>query len=155
MELTDIFRTLGEENFRTLMRSVSISRLKTFQLYDSLKARAHLPKLNQQALRRVTPQFWQRIQEGDEDLAADLAQAILCGHFDLIIDVLDFLGIPHNDGFFDKDLDASEILTGDWQRRAFEHFRGKYPEPLLLLYLNHLAFEVTKDKKLFTGAEQD
>ena len=36
----------------------------------------------------------------------------------MIKDVLDLLGIPHEDGFFAKDLDASDKLTEGWQQRA-------------------------------------
>jgi len=155
MELTDIFNALGEDGFRALLRTISISRLKTYKLYEAMKARAHLPKLNVQGLKRVTPRFWQRIQEGDQDLATDLSQAVLVGNFDLMIDVLNFLGVPHEDGFFDKDLKAGEILTEGWQEKAFDEFKEKYPEPLLLFYLNHLSWEVTEDKPLFipAGAE--
>jgi hypothetical protein len=152
MELTDIFQSLGEENFRALVGTISISRLKTFKLYESLKARSHLPKLNVQGLKKVAPRFWERIREGDQDLASDLAQAILTGHFELIVDVLDFLGIPHHEGFFDKETDAAALLTEGWQSRAFDQFREKYPEPLLVLYLNHLSLEITKDKPLFVPA---
>ncbi len=152
MTLTEIFQSLGEERFRELMKTISISRLKTYQLYESLKTRAHLPKLNTQGLKKVTPKFWERLNEGDEDLAADLAQAILVGKLDLIIDVLDFLGIPHSEGFFEKDLDASETLTGEWQQKAYDEFKDKYPEAMLVFYLNHLAWEVTKDKPLFQPA---
>lgn len=152
MELTDIFQSLGEENFRALVGEISISRLKTFKLYESLKARSRLPKLNVQSLKKVTPRFWERIQEGDKDLASDLAQAILTGHFDLIVDVLDFLKIPHHEGFFDKETDAGALLTEGWQSQVFEHFRDKYPASLLVLYLNHLSLEITKDKPLFVPA---
>ena len=149
MALTDIFKAQGEDGFRELMRSISISRLKTYQLYDSLKARSRLPKLNVQGLKKVTPRFWERIQNGEEELASDLAQAILIGNFDLMIDVLNFLGVQHEDGFFDKDLDASEILAEGWQERAYTQFAGKYPSAVLLFYLNHLSWEITKEKTLF------
>ena len=32
--------------------------------------------------------------------------------------VLDFLGIPNEDGFFAKDLDAPKYLTEGWQQRV-------------------------------------
>ena len=155
MALTDIFKAQGEDGFRELMRSISISRLKTFQLYDSLKARSHLPKLNVQGLKKVTPRFWERMQNGEEELASELAQAVLVGNFDLMIDVLDFLEVPHEDGFFDKDLDASETLKDDWQQRAYSQFAEKYPKAVLLFYLNHLSWEITGEKTLFQpgGAE--
>lgn len=153
MELTQLFQRVGEEGFRQLMSTVSISRLKTYQLYGNLKARTGLPKLNVQLLRRAIPSLWERLLGGDEELAGDLAQAILVSNLDMIIEVLDFLGVPHHDGFFEKDLDASQILQGDWQQRAFEHFRGRYPEPLLIFYLNHLARELTNAEQLFLPGE--
>ncbi len=42
MQLCDIFLRLGEENFQQLIRSISIGRLKTFQLYDRVKTRLYL-----------------------------------------------------------------------------------------------------------------
>jgi len=155
MQVTDIFRALGEEGFRQVLGGISIGKLKTYKLYEPLKTWAHLPKLNVQGLRKATPRFWERIQGGDQDLAADLAQAILVCNLDMIIDILDFLGIQHHDGFFDKDLDASDILKDDWREKAYEHFKGKYPEALLLFYLNHLAWEVAKAEELFTPAGAD
>jgi len=155
MALTEIFQSLGEERFRQVIKSISISRLKTYQLYDSIKTRAHLPKLNTQGLKKATPKFWERVQSGDEDLSTDLAQAVLVGNFEMIIEVLDFLGVPHSDGFFEKDLDASEVLGEGWQQKAFEQFKDKYPEAVLLFYVNHLSWEVTEEKTMFepAGAE--
>ncbi len=155
MQINDIFRALGEAGFREAMGTVSIGRLKTYQLYESLKTRAHLPKLNVQGWRRVTPRFWQRIADGDAELAADVAQAILVSNLDMIIELLNFLGVPHTEGFFDKGLDASEILKGDWRQKAFEEFKDKYRRPLLIFYLNHLALELSKAEELFlpAGAE--
>lgn len=153
MERTDIFQSLGEDRFQRLIRTVSIGRLKTYQLYESLKTRARVPKLNVQGLRRATPRLWARLGDGDEDLAADLAQAVLVSNFDMIIEILDFAGVPHQDGFFEKDLDASEILGEGWQEKAYQEFKEKYPEPAVVFYLNHLAYEVTKDTPLFTPAE--
>ncbi len=152
MELTDIFQSLGEERFGQLLRTISIGRLKTYKLYESLKTRAHLPKLNVQGLKRATPQFWKRVSDGDQDLASDLGQAVIVSNFDMVIEILDFLGVPHHDGFFEKDLDAKEILTEGWQQKAFEHFREKYAEPVLVFYLNHLSWEVTDDKPQFVPA---
>ena len=152
MPLTDVFKALSDEEFEKLMRTISISRLKTYKLYESLKTRAHLPKLNTRGLRKVTPRFWERIQNEDDDLAADLAQAILVGNLDMIIEILDFLGAEHSDGFFDKDADVGETLKEDWQQRAYDHFKETYPPVVLLFYLNHLSWEVTEDKKLLSPA---
>lgn len=152
MQASEIFRALGPEEFARLVRSISIGKLRTYQLYETLKARAHLPKLNVEGLRRVTPRFWERILGGDDGLAADLAQAVLVSHLPMIIEVLDFLGVPHQDGFFEKDLDAGGLLAEGWQQRAFERFRGRYPEGALVFYLNHLAMELTKSDQLFSPA---
>ena len=152
MKLVDIFQALGEEGFQEAMKTVTVSKLKTYQLYESLKTRAGLPKLNVKGMKKAVPRFWERLATGDEELAEDLAQAVLVSNLDLIVAVLDHLEVPHQDGFFDKDFDASEILTGDWQQKAFDHFKADFPHALLVFYLNHLAMETTGAEELFTPA---
>lgn len=152
MQLSDVFLGLGEENFAQVLRAISIGRLKTYQLYERLKVRMHLNKLNSESLRKSAPRFWVRLQEGDQEFATDLAQAVLVCHLDMIKDVLDFLGVPHEEGFFSKDLDPSQHLTENWQERTYEHFREKYPAALLLFYINHLDHELSREPRLFTPA---
>lgn len=152
MQLCDVFLTLGEDAFGQLVRSVSIGKLKTYQLYESLKASAHLTKLNSEALRKFAPRFWSRLAQGEEAFAKDLAQAVLVSHLDMIVAVLDFLGIPHENGFFNKDLNAAPYFTEGWQARVFEHFRETYPEPLLLFYINHLGWELAGSEQAFVPA---
>src|SRR5271170_1839436 len=82
MQLSDVFLGLGEEQFRQLMRSVSMGKLKTYQLFDSLKTRVHLTKLSSETLRKSAPRSWARLQEHDDLLASELAQAILVSHLD-------------------------------------------------------------------------
>ena len=65
MQLCDIFLRLGEENFQQNMRSVSMGKLKTYQLFDSLKTRLHMHKLNSEALRKAAPRVWARVNEHD------------------------------------------------------------------------------------------
>lgn len=149
MRLSDIFLTLGEPAFEQLIRSVSIGKLKTFQLYERVKLRFHMSKLNSETLRKAAPRLWARVTEPDEEFAADISQVILVSHLDMIVDVLNFTGIPHEDGFFAKDLDATNILTEGWQQRVFDEFRGKYNESLLLFYINHLGWEVMKTTEVF------
>jgi hypothetical protein len=149
MQLSDIYLALGEPAFQQLIRNVSIGKLKTYQLYERVKMRFHMSKLNTETLRKVTPRLWARILERDEEFATDVAQTILVSHLDMIKDVLDLLGIPHEDGFFAKDLDASDKLTPGWQQRAYEAFRTKYPEALLVFYINHLDWELTKTEQVF------
>jgi len=141
MALTDVFLGVGQDGFSTLMRGVSMGKLKTYQLYDRIKTRTHLAKLNSENLQKTAPKLWARLTEKDEDLAQDLSQAVLVCHLDMIIAVLNFLGVPHEDGFFAKDLDPKPHLTEGWQARVFEKFKGEYPEPLLHFYAAHLAFE--------------
>ncbi|MGE5568068.1 MAG: hypothetical protein ACM3S5_03430 [Rhodospirillales bacterium] len=150
MELSQVFLSLGEDVFAQLIRQISIGKLKTYQLYETLKTRAHVAKLNTESLRKGIPRFWARLQQGDEDFAKDLAQAVLIAHLDMIRAVLDFLGIPNQDGFFDKNLDAEQYLTEGWQERVYQEFRGKYSEPVLRLYINHLAWELSKTPEVFT-----
>jgi hypothetical protein len=70
--------------------------------------------------------------------------AVLVSHLDMIVAVLNFLGIPHEDGFFAKDLDAKPHLTEGWQERVLEKFKDVYPEPLLRFYIAHLSWELLK-----------
>jgi hypothetical protein len=148
MQLSDIFRALGESAFEQLLRSVSIGKLKTFQLYERVKLRFHMNKLNSETLRKAAPRLWTRLNE-DEEFATDVAQTILVSHLDMIRAMLDFLEIPHEDGFFAKDLDASGKLTEGWQQRAFDKFGGVYPEAVLLFYINHLDWELNKAEQVF------
>ncbi len=152
MQLCDVYRKLGEEGFTQLVRGISMGKLKTYQLFDAFKTRTHMVKLNTEHLRKAAPRLWARINEGDEDFAKDFAQAVLVSHLDLIAAVLDFLGIPNQSGFFEKDLQASQYLTEGWAERTFEQFRGSYPEPLLLFYLNHLAWELKGAEEPFAPA---
>jgi len=150
MQLCDVFQHLGEDGFAQLIRGISMGRLRTYQLFDTLKARAHLVKLNTEHLRHAAPRLWARIQEGDEEFAKDLAQAVLVSHLDMIAQILNSLEIPNHNGFFDKDLDAKKHLTAGWAERVYEKFHGAFPEPLLLFYLNHLAWELKAAEQLFT-----
>ncbi len=154
MQLSEAFLSLGEDVFSQLIGQISIGKLKTYQLYEPLKTRAHLSKLNSETLRKSTPRLWARLKENDPDFTRDLAQAVLVTHLDLIVDVLNFLGIPNENGFFQKDLDAAPYLTDGWQQRVFEQFRSKYPEPVLRLYINHLIWELVKDADMFVPAQQ-
>jgi hypothetical protein len=154
MQVSDIFVGLGEETFRELLRSISLGKLKTYQLFERVKARLHVQKLNTEALRKVAPASWQRVCEGDQEFASELAQAILVSHLDLIVAILGFLEIPNEEGFFAKDLDAAKYLTEGWQGRVFEHFRSLYPAALLLFYINHLAVEVAHAGELYKPAAQ-
>ncbi len=150
MQLSDIFLRLGEDTFGQLLRTVSLGRLRTYQLFDPFKTRLHLHKLNSETLRKAAPRVWTRLGEPDStDLATEISQAILVSHMDMIKAVLDDLGVPHEDGFFAKDADISAHLTEGWQQRVWEKFRGSYPPPALLFYVNHLAWEVAKSEEVF------
>src|SRR5258708_5124586 len=142
MQLSEVFLALGEERLRDLIKGISIGKLRTYQLYERFKIRTHLTKLNTENLRKAVPRFWQRLSEKDNEFASDLSQAILIPHMELIVAVLNFLGVPNQQGFFDKDLDAKKHLTEGWQARAWEQFQDQYPPSLLLFYLNHLTSEL-------------
>ena len=129
--------------FQQLIRSVSIGKLKTYQLYERVKMRFHMTKLNSETLRKAAPRLWARIAERDEEFATDVAQTILVSHLDMIKDVLDLLGIPHEDGFSPR-IWMPDKLTEGWQQRVYETFKTKYPEALLVFYINHLDWELTK-----------
>ncbi len=152
MQVCDIFLSLGEPGVAELMRGISLGKIKTFQLFDRLKWRLHVNKLNTETLRKIGPRVWERLQERDDEFATEISQAILVSHMDFIREVLDFLAIPHQDGFFAKDIDGSKYLTEGWQQRTFDHFKGKFPDPLLLFYINHLGWELIKEERLFAPA---
>src|SRR6266550_1214565 len=118
MQISDVYLGLGQEVFAQLIRGISIGKLKTFQIYEGFKVRAHLHKVNTESLRKAVPKLWERIGMRDEDFAKDLAQAVLVSHLDMIAAVLDFLKVPHENGFFAKDLDAKQYFTEGWEART-------------------------------------
>jgi hypothetical protein len=152
MQLSDVYLGLGPEGFGQLVRSISIGKLKTYQLYEGLKVRAHLAKLNTEALRKAVPRLWARLEARDEEFARDLAQAVLISHLDMVTAILDALGVPHENGFFAKNMDPKPYFTEGWENRAFDQFRPQYPEPLLVFYINHLRWELLKAAELFRPA---
>jgi hypothetical protein len=152
MQLCEIFLGLGQPSFGQLLRAISLGKLKTYQLFDRIKARLHVAKLNSEGIRKAEPRLWARLGEHDEDFATDLSQAILISHLDMIKAVLDHLGIPNEDGFFAKDLDSAKYLTEGWQQKAYDQFKDKYPSAVLLFYINHLDWEVAKAEQLFQPA---
>ena len=142
MYISDVYVALGEESFGQLIRGISIGSLKTYKMYEGFKVRCHLPKVNTDLLRKATPRFWSRVTAGEEDFAKDLAQAVLVSHLDLVAAVLDFLGVPNDNGFFAKDLDPKPFFTEGWEERVLERFKETYPGPILLFYVNHLRWEL-------------
>jgi hypothetical protein len=152
MQLCDIFLRLGEDNFRELLRSISMGRLKTYQLFDRIKTRLYLNKLNAETLRKAEPRVWTRIGEHDDDFATDVAQAILISHLEMIRAVLDHLGIPHQDGFFDKDTDVVKYLKEGWQQEVYDKFHAAFAPAALVFYINHLAWEMAKAEDVFAPA---
>jgi hypothetical protein len=154
MSLSEIFTALGPSNLQGCLNRVSLGKLKTYKLFDTVKTRLHLGRLNQDSLRRSTPRLFTRLSEGDAGLATDLSQAILVSHLDMIVAVLDFLGVPHQDGFFDKDADIAKFLTDGWQRRVWGEFSSRFPPPVLTFYLNHLAHEVSPGSAVFLPEDQ-
>ncbi len=152
MELTDVFLALERPGFEELIKGISIGSLRTYQVYEPLKVYAGLHKLNRERLRKAAPRLWERLEGANQDLARDLAQAILVSNLSMVADVLDFLEIPHDgNGFFDKDGSAKDQLTEGWPRRVLDHFQDKYPKSLILLYINHLDWELGEPSAPFLG----
>jgi hypothetical protein len=152
MQMCGVFQALGQDLFQQLVRGISIGKLKTYQVYERFKLRAHLVKVNSESLRKAAPKFWARIEAGEEDFATDLSQVFLLSHLDMIVDVLNFLGIPNEQGFFDKDLDPQQYLMEGWQQRVFDQFSGKYKREILLFYINHLDWEMNKTDHIYLPA---
>ena len=103
-------------------------------------------------MRKAAPRIWTRLEEHDEEFATDVAQTILVSHLDMIKAVLDFLEVPHEDGFFAKDADVSSHLTEGWQGRVWEKFHTAFPPAPLLFYINHLAWEMAKAEDVYQPA---
>jgi len=74
MQLSDIFLRLGQDHFQQLLRLISIGKLKTYQLFDRVKTRMYLQKLNAETLRKAGPRVWARIEERDDEFAAEIAR---------------------------------------------------------------------------------
>ncbi|MGA8028324.1 MAG: hypothetical protein WB992_14365 [Bryobacteraceae bacterium] len=155
MQMCSVYLALGPDVFGQLVRGISIGKLKTYQVYERFKLRARLVKLNSESLRKAEPKFWARIEAGEEDFATDLSQVFLLSHLEMIVDILNFLGIPNEQGFFDKDLNSGQYLTEGWQQRVFEQFSGKYQREILLFYINHLDWELNKTDRVFLPERQD
>jgi len=151
MHISDVYQSVGADGFAQLVRGISMGKLKTYQIYEGFKVRAHLHKLNTETLRKATPRLWERAL-AEEDFAKDLAQAILVSRLDMIIAVLDFLTVPHENGFFAKDMDPKPYFNEGWEGRVFEKFRGSYPEPMLLFYMNHLRWELLEAAEAYRPA---
>jgi hypothetical protein len=149
MQLCDIFLRLGEDHFQQLVRSISLGRLKTYQIFERVKTRLYLNKLNSETLRKATPRIWARVGEHDEDFATDISQAILVSHLDMIETVLNHLGVPHESGFFAKDAEVAQHLTEGWQQQVWDKFHETVNAPALLFYINHLAWEISKAEDIF------
>jgi hypothetical protein len=152
MELTEIYLGLGQDAFGGMVRGMSIGKLKTYQIYEGFKVRAHLAKLNTESLRKAVPRFWTRISEKDEEFAKELAQALLVSHLDMVTAVLDLLGVPHENGFFAKNMDAKPYFTEGWEDRVHEEFGNVYPDALLVFYINHLRWELLGASQLYHPA---
>lgn len=152
MQMCGVFQALGPDVFHSLVRGISIGKLKTYQIYERFKARARLVKLNSESLRQAEPKFWARIEAGEEDFATDLSQVFLLSHLDMIVAILNFLGIPNEQGFFDKDLKPEQYLTEGWQAHVFNQFSETHPREILLFYINHLDWELNKTEQIFLPA---
>src|SRR6201994_3755297 len=119
MQMCGVFQAMGREVFDQLIRGISIGKSKTYQVYERFKLRARLVKLNSESLRKAAPKFWARIEANEEEFATDLSQVFLLSHLDMIVDILNFLRIPNEQGFFDKDLKPEEFLTEGWRENVY------------------------------------
>ena len=152
MQLSDVFLALERPAFEELVRGISMGSLRTYQVYETLKVHAGLHKLNRERLRKAVPRLWEQLEGASQDLARDLAQGVLVSNLSMVADVLDFLEIPHDgNGFFDKEGSAKDQLSEGWQQRVADSFREKYPKSLILLYINHLDWELGEPTAPFVG----
>lgn len=156
MDLVGVYSALGRERCVRLVRMVSIGALRTFGVYQAVKIRSRLHTLNRQKLRAAAPKLWQRIADGDRGLARDLSQGILVSNIPFVVGVLDFLGVEHDgNGFFSKDSDHALQLASGWAERVYREFVGRFPEDLVLLYINYLGWETNTLEGPFAASEAD
>ena len=154
MDLAEVYVALGRNRCNRLVRTIAIGALKTYGVYEGIKIRSRLRRFNRQKLRAAAPRLWQRVTEGDNELARELAQAVLVSNIPLVVGVLDLLEIEHDGiGFFAKDDDYTEQLSDGWEARVYERFSGQFPDDLVLLYINHLGWETGTLDEPFTGAD--
>jgi hypothetical protein len=151
VELSEVFHSLGRTALDELLRHVSLGTLKAYNLFEQLKIRAHLTKLNTEHLRNAAPRLWERLEEHDEDLARELAQAVLVSNMAFVVEALNFLKVPHENGFLPKDFSPDQHLSEGWQQRLLQEFRGRHPEALIKLYINHLMWEADKQASVFVS----
>ena len=148
MQISEVYMGMGQDAFAQLIRGISIGKLKVYQIYEGFKVRAHLTKVNTESLRKAVPKLWERIAGGDDDFAKDLAQAILVSHMDMIAAVLDFLGVPHENGFFAKDMDAKAYFTEGWEAaRARKISRDVYQRVDFTVLCEPLALGIARARK--------
>lgn len=154
MDLAEVYEALGQERVAPSIRTISMGALKTFGVYQAVKVRSRLRKLNRLNLRRAAETLWQRVADGDTDLGRDLSQAVLVSNIPLVTEVLDFLGIEHDgNGFYSKDDDHADQLSEGWAERAFVHCKDRFDQGLVLLYLNYLGWETETLKEPYLGEE--
>ena len=70
----------------------------------------------------------------------------------MITAVLDLLGVPHENGFFAKDIDPKPYFTEGWEDRVFEKFHGVYSDAILAFYINHLRWELLSATEVYRPA---
>lgn len=156
MDLAEVYTALGQEPSARLVRSISVGALRTYGVYKGIKIRSRLRRFNRKRLRAAAPKLWQRVVAGDDGLARDLSQAIFVSNIPLMVEVLDLLEIEHDgSGFLTNDSDHSEQLTPGWERRAYDHLRGRFPKELVLLYINHLGWETDTLDEPFLGPRDE
>ena len=156
MDLAEVYSALGQEPCAKLVRSISVGALRTYGAYQEIKIRSRLRRFNRKRLRAAAPRLWQRVVNGDEGLARDLSRAVFVSNIPVMVEVLDLLGIEHDgSGFISKVGEHAERLKPGWEQRAYDHVSGRFPEELVLLYINHLGWETKTLDQPFLGPAGD
>ena len=119
-------------------------RVREMGAFANIDLPVDIPKLASLASAMVRKAL-QAFIEGD----ADLAQSVLVSHLDMIAAALDCLGIPHENGFFAKDIDPKPYFTEGWEERVFGQLKGAYSETILIFYINHLRWELLGAESIY------
>lgn len=154
MDLAEVYEALGQERVARSIRTVSMGALRTFGVYQAVKVRSRLRKLNRLNLQRAAERLWQRVADGDTDLGRDLSQAVLVSNIPLVTEVLDYLEVGHDgNGFYSKDSDHGDKLSEGWAERTFAHCKDRFDQDLILLYINYLGWEAKALDEPFLGED--
>jgi len=110
--------------------------------------------VNTEVLAQVRARFWAGSPRERKTSLKTWPRQYWWSHIDMITAVLDFVGAPHENGFLRQENDPKPY-SPRLENRVLEKFRGQYPEPLLLFYINPLEWETLGAGEVYRAAPPD